>query len=175
MTNLQLYHFNYVLNQLSKRILPIYFYNHNKAKMCEWQNQICLQCHVIAAYYLDKYLTSEYDITLYEGIFTDKVHNTKYNHSWLFIEKVNDGFKSLGFHNYLCDIARVSAHIGLVNYDNIPSAFIEDKEHEELRKKHNWKELFQQNEYYTNKTGPEIIKDIDQMLIDAKLSFTQYK
>ena len=171
MTDLQLYHFNYVLNQLSKRILPIYFYNHNKAKMCEWQNQICLQSHVIAAYYIKKHFP-KYFIWLCEGIFVDNVMKVQYNHSWLWIEdteKHNDN-------TYLCDIARVSAHIGLIKSKyNRPDEYILDKELFHLRRQHSWRDLMNDKEYYTGKTGQEIIKDIDQMLIDAKLSFTQYK
>lgn len=170
LTKKQIYNVNYVLNQLSKRILPIYFYAASKEKMNQWQNQICLQSHVIAAYYFDKYFNQNNDFTIHliEGFFTDSMTGTKYNHSWLWI--TNNDISSN--ESYLCDIARVSAHIGFIEASsNHPSKYISDKEIPKERINHNWKKLLQSKEYYTDKPGSEIIKDLDQMLFDSKLSF----
>lgn len=174
LTKEQLYTYNYVLNQLGKRILPIYFYNKNAKVFSNWQNQICLQSHTLACYYLNKWLNSntlEYNIQLCEGQFIDAHTKQQYNHSWVYISNITDEEDEYDTDRYICDIARISDHIGFQEViDNSPERLLKsDREIIELRKYHNWKLFLQENEYYTNKKGIDIIPEIDNMLKEARL------
>lgn len=171
----QIYTYNYVLNQLGKRILPIYFYNKNKELFSKWQNQICLQSHTLACYYLNKWLNSDilqYNIQLCEGIFIDAHTNQEYNHSWVYISNISDEGDEIDTDRYICDIARISDHIGFQEViDNNPERLLKtDRELIERRKYHNWELFLEENEYYTHKKGKDIIPEINNMLKEAKLN-----
>jgi hypothetical protein len=166
MNTMKRYDINYVLNQLGKRILPQYFYEMNPRMMSTWQNQICRQAHVIACYYLYQWLGDDYHVQFYESIFIDSHTNNKYDHSWCFITNKTDPDD-----NYLCDIARVSEHIGFIrSRENDPSRYISDDEIVSERKTFDWKQMIKDKEYYTGKRGLDIIEDIDKRLIECRLS-----
>lgn len=160
----ELHSYNYILNQLGKRILPQYFYEQNPEEMVKWQNQICRQSHVIAAYLLNKWLNPDgelnYNIEFCESIFQDHVTQEIYDHSWVYVENIYDIDDS-----YICDIARVSEHIGFVKAgSNTPDIFINDDEYPERRQKPSWETLMEEPEYYTKKKGSEFMKDIEERL-----------
>lgn len=159
--------YNYILNQLGKRILPQYFYVASPEKSNLWQNQICRQSHVVACYFLDKWLNSNgksYNVEFFESIFKGNL-NGIYDHSWVFITNINDLNDT-----YLCDIARVSEHIGFVKSLNTPDIHLkEDKEIIEKRKSFDFKNQLKEREYYSNKTGVELIQDIENRLEQCRL------
>lgn len=165
----EIYHYNYVLNQLGKRILPQYFYSKNPTSMDLWQNQICRQSHVIAAHYLDKWLNRNeelnYNIQFCESIFKDLITGSFYDHSWVWVESITQEDA------YLCDIARVSGHIGFVRaVRNHPDDYLQDEEVTNKRlDKIDYKKLLEEGEYYTGIKGSEILKDIDQRLENCRL------
>lgn len=157
------YKYNYILNQLGKRILPQYFYEVNPQEMIKWQNQICRQSHIIAAYFLDKWLNAdilEYNVEFCESIFIDKVTGAKYDHSWVFVQSISDDNDC-----YICDIARISEHIGFKPWShNRPDDLISDEELLEQRVSYNWESLLEGKEHYTASSGKEIIKEIENRL-----------
>lgn len=158
-----IYEYNYVLNQLGKRILPQYFYEVNPREMIRWQNQICRQSHIIAAYFLDKWLNKdilEYNVEFCESIFTDKVTGLQYDHSWVFVQSISDEDDC-----YICDIARISEHIGFKKWShNRPDDLISDEEALEERKIFSWESLMKENEYYTGIPGTQIVMEIEDKL-----------
>lgn len=164
-----IYKLNYVLNQLGKRILPQYFYEKSPEKMVQWQNQICKQSHVIASYFLNKWLNEDfinYNIEFFEGIFKDNVTGDMYNHSWVYIESISNSKDC-----YICDIARISQHIGFrKTTSNNPGLFITDEEFLDKRRAYSWKELLKQKEYYTSLIGSEVVNEIENRLTQNRLN-----
>ena len=175
MNEKEIYKYNYVLNQLGKRILPQYFYEMNPGKMNQWKNQICRQSHILACYFLDQWLNGDkpnWDIKFYESKFWDPNLDKEYDHSWVYITNWTGPRES-----YLCDIARVSTHIGFVKAtQNNPDSFLVwDKEIQGERKPFNWKELIQQKEYYTHLTGSFIVPAIEQRIKQCNLFIPKNK
>lgn len=167
MDNNEIYEYNYVLNQLGKRIFPQFFYERNPDLMDKWQNQICRQSHILVSYYLDTWLNTNdkkgYKIEFYEGIFIDTVTKGQYDHSWVYIKNIYNEKEQ-----YICDIARISEHIGFKPcIENNPSLFISDQLI--LIKKIDWKSMINKKEYYTGLTGNEIINFIDKRLKQSNL------
>jgi hypothetical protein len=166
----QVYTYNYILNQLGKRILPQFFYEKNPSMMSKWQHQICRQSHIIAAHYLNKWLNKDgelnYNIQFCESIFKDTITEQNYDHSWVWVESISEEMD-----NYLCDIARVSAHIGFTrSLRNMPGDYLQDVEFVERRlDKIDYLRMMEEKEYYTRITGKEIINEIDKRLKDANL------
>mgnify|MGYP003440232182 CR=1 FL=1 len=161
---------NYICHQLGKRILPQYFYEKNPDLMNKWQNQICRQSHVITSYFLNKWLNKDslkFNINFYESIFRDEFTLINYDHSWIFISSINNPKEC-----YICDIARISSHIGFVKSNsNDPDLFLKDKEYKKMRKSYDYNELLKLNEYYTNIKGIDIVKDIEERLTKCRLNY----
>jgi hypothetical protein len=160
----EVYKYNYILNQLGKRILPQFFYEKSPEKMIYWQNQICRQCHVISAYFIDKWLNPgnelNYNVRFYESIFKDKVTKAVYDHSWVFIES-----RLYPKDRYICDIARISEHIGFRPVeDNNPDMFLLDSELKNARQFFDFRVLLEDIEYYSNMYGKDLVCEIEERL-----------
>lgn len=160
----EIYKYNYILNQLGKRILPQFFYEKDPKKMIYWQNQICRQSHVISAYFIDKWLNPgnelNYNVRFYESVFKDRITNDFYDHSWVFIESISDEKD-----RYICDIARISEHIGFKPVtNNDPDIFLSDSEIKKHRKFFDFRLLLEYNEYYSNMYGKDLVFEIEERL-----------
>lgn len=169
MTNKKIYRLNYVLNQIGKRILPYYFYNANPIMMSQWQNQICRQTHVICSYLLSEWLNKNgpnYRVQFFESEFIDDYTKEIYDHSWVFVSKIGNPNEC-----YICDVARVSAHIGFKQSQqgNNPDQFLDDKEIKSSRKTFEWMLMMSQREFYTGKLGWDIVEDVVKRLAEDRL------
>jgi len=166
----EIYKLNFILNFLGKRLLPEYFYEKSPALMNKWSHQICRQAHVISCYFIDKWLNKDrdinYNVQFCESWFTDSVTKKNYDHSWVFISNVSNPKDC-----YICDIARISAHIGFIKspVGNFPDNYIDDVEIPQKRLGLDFNMLLQEREYYTSKKGIEIIEDIENRLKENKL------
>ena len=175
-----LYRYNYVFNQLGKRILPQFFWEVNPDEMLKWQNQICRQTHMIVAGLLYKWipkelLVSRRDIRVYESVFTDAHLGKDYDHSWIWLsldwEDLDTGRTTEK--SYLCDVARISEHIGFADASvkkNLPELWLlRDIEKTEKRKLLPFRELLGHPEFYSGVIGWELVDIIEDRLRDFKL------
>jgi len=157
---------NHVLCLLGKRILPIYFYSHNPEEMNRWQHNICRQAHILCYMYLYLWFGKDYDLSFYESIFEETVTKSRYDHSWVFLQHKRDDSLM-----YLCDVARVSEHIGLKRTaSNNPECFLKgSREITEERRRIDVENVYMvSNEYYTGKTVQEIFEEVTMLLYHAR-------
>lgn len=169
------------MNLLGKRIIPCYFYKKNPLEMIRWQFNACRQtaviCGQIAAELLYKWGynaskdpsvedagTHQYNIQLWDGIFADPAQG-EYNHAWVFLQH-----NLCPEQDILIDVARVTRNIGVVQSDNEPVRFLQDKftgqDTEELhREPIPWDLVNHNSEYYTHMSAADIYRDIRAMMM----------
>lgn len=99
----------HIFNLIGRRIVPCYFFTHNREEYLKWQFNACRQTGLICAYFLDQLAqninrchNTNFNAQLYDGYFSD-VYHKEYNHAWAFMSKGDDYAKG-----FLVDVARVT-------------------------------------------------------------------
>lgn len=183
----------HIFNLIGRRIVPCYFFTHNRTEYLKWQFNACRQTGLICAYFLDKLATNinsceptNFNVQLYDGYFTS-MFDKEYNHAWAFMSRGDEFAKGL-----LVDVARVTyPNLFVWNTINTPARLLEQSTttpwdvasggediriFEDLKKRTrlDWYTMLDEKEYFTGKTGLEICKDIELLLQAYSIDFSTF-
>jgi hypothetical protein len=173
-----------IFKLLGTRIIPTYFFSQNPKEMVKWQFNACRQTALLTAYFLKELIKSSPNfnhnstVRLWDGNFEDK-YTPAYNHAWVTLEP---DFKSRSHHYaVILDLARMSTPV-IVEWETVNENPMSHSEQlRDLntylvnRSTMDYDEMLLQNEFYTGKTGIEICKDIEKMMLFYSYDLSKFK
>lgn len=162
----------HVMNVFSKRVLPGYLFGANPELYLKWQGNICKQTAVLGTFVIKKFIeNSDYvKIEAWEGFFNHEKLGD-YNHCWNYIVHKDDPSK-----NIICDFTSTISYMHYCD-KNDPTLHISPDNRSVVQSKVqmigcqeiDYEEELKSPEFYTERTGKELIDELTQILNYANL------
>lgn len=178
MTAYDRYRLTHIFKLLGTRIIPAYFFNQNPMEFCKWQFNACRQTALLTAYFLNELLKSfkhsSVDIRIWDGEFRDKF-TPWYNHAWVTASPPNAPGQ------IFLDLARITTYpiIDWCTYLDLPEAVsvaLSECGTKTLKMVPlDYQEMLKKPEFYTGKTGLEVCKDVEKMMLMYSYDLSEFK
>jgi hypothetical protein len=160
----------HTLNVFAKRILPAFFFNQNPELFLKWQGNICKQSALLSVFIIKHYLGDDYTVQAWEGFFEHEKLGS-YNHCWNYLVHKSDPEL-----NIICDFTSTISYMDYCK-ENDPtlhiggtgSAVVKHKIDMIGMQELNIEENLAQPEYFTSRSGEDLIEELKDFLRFAKL------